>query len=52
MGVLRDWWRENKRKNKEIDKKLSQTFDHERLENESFSEYKRRMKKANRNNSF
>ena len=52
MGALRDWWRENKRKNREIDKQLSPRFEHESLEGESFTEYKRRMKKASRNNSF
>ena len=46
MGVLRDWWRENKRKNKEIDRQLAPRFDHERLEGESFSEYKKRIMKS------
>ena len=46
MGVLRDWWRENKRKNKEIDKQLAPRFDFERNPNESFSEFKRRIMKG------
>lgn len=52
MGALKDWWRENKRKNREIDKQLSKTFDHESLPNETFTEYKNRIRRSNRNNAF
>ena len=45
MGILRDYWNEQKRREKALDKLLGPRFDHERLPGEGFSEFKKRYKK-------
>ena len=45
MGYLREWWRENKAKNKIVDEHLRPNFEMMKLDGESFSEYKRRILK-------
>lgn len=45
MGILRDYWNEQKRKDKALDKLLGPRFENERLPKEGFSDFKKRYKK-------
>ena len=45
MGLIRDYWRDQKRREALIDKSLAPRFDHERLAGEGFSAFKKRWKK-------
>ena len=45
MGILRDYWNEQKRRDKELDKLLGPRFEFERKPNEGFSAFKKRYKK-------
>lgn len=50
MGSLREYWRKNKQRNRELDKELGKLYYNawEPMPGESFTEFKRRFKKSKR----